>query len=203
MAKNATKPPRTVHARPGDAVLIIDAINDLSFEGADKLLPWAERLAPRLAEFKSRAHRHGLPVIYVNDNFGHWRSNFREVYAHCTQRTARGRNVSRRLKPGRQDYFILKPRHSGFFATSLVPLLEDLKVRRLILAGIATNLCVLFTAHDAHMHGYPLIVLSDCCAAESDFDHNVAVEQLKRFCRAAVCRSTEVKFGRKSAAPRR
>lgn len=204
MSKKANaKSHRTVRARPGDALLIIDAINDLSFDGGKDLLPWAERLAPRLADFKQQALRHDLPVIYVNDNFGHWRSNFREVYAHCTRRTARGRNVSRRLKPGRQDYFILKPRHSGFFATSLAPLLEDLKVKRLILSGISTNLCVLFTAHDAHMRGYPMIVLSDCCAAESDFDHNVALEQLERFCRATVCRAAEVKFNRGSAASRR
>ncbi len=92
--------------------------------------------------------------------------------------------MSRRLKPGRNDYFILKPRHSGFFATSLVPLLQDLHIERLVLAGIATNLCVLFTAHDAHMHQYPVVLLSDCCAAESDFDHNVALSQLERFCGA-------------------
>src|SRR5258708_1441451 len=140
--------------RRGDALLIIDAINDLDFPGGEKVLPWALKLANRLAKFCVRAHRFGLPVIYVNDNFGHWRSDFSEVFVHCTRRSARGREVSRRLKPGRNDYFILKPRHSGFFATSLAPLLEHLKIKRLILACIATNLCVLFTAHDAHMHPY-------------------------------------------------
>jgi nicotinamidase-related amidase len=138
--------------------------------------------------------RNGMPVIYVNDNFGRWQSNFSEVYCHNTRRWARGREVSRRLRPGKKDYFILKPRHSGFHATSLVPLLEDLGVKRLVLAGISTSLCVLFTAHDAHMHRYPMIVLSDCCAAESDFDHNVALNQLERFCDAAVCLSGEHQF---------
>ena len=65
----------------------------------------------------------------------------------------------------------------------------------LVLSGMATNLCVLFTAHDAHMHQYGLTVLSDCCAAESDFDHNVALKQLERFCGARVCLSTEFEFG--------
>jgi nicotinamidase-related amidase len=113
------------------------------------------------------------------------------VYVHCTRVGSRGASVCRRLKPGRDDYFILKPRHSAFFATSLVPLLEHLKIRRLVLAGIATNLCVLFTAHDAHMHQYPMVVLSDCCAAESNFDHNIALSQLERFCDATVCLSSE------------
>ena len=105
--------------------------------------------------------------------------------------------MSLKLKPGHDDYFILKPRHSGFFATSLAPLLEHLQVKRLILSGIATNLCVLFTAHDAHMHRYPIVVLSDCCAAESDFDHNIALSQLERFCAAQICRSGDFVFGRR------
>jgi nicotinamidase-related amidase len=190
-AKGAGK---TIAVRSGDALLIIDVINDLEFPGGEKVLPWALRLASPMATFRSKAHRFGLPVIYVNDNFGRWRSSFADVFRHCTRQSARGRDVSRRMKPARKDYFILKPRHSGFFATSLVPLLEDLEVKRLIIAGIATNLCVLFTAHDAHMHQYPLIVLSDCCAAESDSDHNIALAQLERFCKATVCRSTQVHF---------
>jgi nicotinamidase-related amidase len=182
------------HARPGDALLIIDVINDLEFLGGEKVLPWAILLASKLVALRSKAHHAQMPVIYVNDNFGHWRNNFQEVYAHCTRKSARGREVSRRLKPNSLDYFILKPRHSGFFSTSLIPLLEDLKIERLILSGMATNLCVLFTAHDAHMHQYPIVVLSDCCAAESDFDHNIALAQLERFCGAKVCRSTEFSF---------
>ena len=186
--------PQIVRRERGDALLIIDTINDLEFPGGEDVLPWAIALASRLKPFARKCRRRGVPVIYANDNFGHWRSNFTDVYGHCTRPGARGREVARRLKPNRDDYFILKPRHSAFFATSLVPLLEDLKVKRLILSGIATNLCVLFTAHDAHMHRYPLVVLSDCCAAESDFDHNVALEQLERFCKAEICRSTEFRL---------
>src|SRR5688572_30699193 len=178
--------------RKHDAVLIIDAINDLEFAGGEKVLPWARKLAPRLIMVRRQARRAGIPVVYVNDNFGRWRSDFKAVYAHCTRPGARGRQTSRMLKPNATDYFVLKPRHSGFFASSLGPLLEHLRVRRLILCGIATNLCVLFTAHDAHIRGYPIVVLSDCCAAESDFDHDVALAQLKRFCGAVVCQSTDL-----------
>jgi len=185
--------------RSTTVLLIIDVINDLNFPGGEKVLPWAVRMAERLVAFRDRARRAGVPVVYVNDNFGHWRANFTDVYRHCTRRGARGRAVVRRLKPGRDDYFVLKPRHSGFFATSLVPLLEDLGAKHLVLAGIATNLCVLFTAHDAHMHEYRVTVLSDCCAAESDHDHNEALSQLKRFCGAKVCTADEMKLKRASA----
>src|SRR4051812_13000805 len=112
-----------VSLRRGDALVIIDTINDLEFPGGEKVLPWALKLAGRLSAFRAAARHAAIPVIYVNDNFGHWRSDFLQVYAHCTRAGARGRKVAARLKPGRKDYFILKPRHSGFFATSLVPLL--------------------------------------------------------------------------------
>ena len=130
------------------ALLVIDVINDLEFPGGEKVLPWAKKMVDRLLPVLERACERGIPVVYVNDNFGHWRSNFNEVVQHCTRQGARGRDVVLRLLPKKEDYFILKPKHSGFFATSLVPLLEFLEVDRLILAGIATNLCVFFTAHD-------------------------------------------------------
>lgn len=174
------------------AVLVIDVINDLEFAGGEKVLPWAMKMVERLSPVLDRARRHGIPVVYVNDNFGHWRSNFTEVVKYCTREGARGRDVAQWLLPAKEDYFILKPKHSGFYATSLVPLLQFLKVNHLVLAGIATNLCVFFTAHDAHMHEYEITVLSDCCAAESDEDHNIALDQLKRFLEVRVCRGDEL-----------
>jgi nicotinamidase-related amidase len=180
--------------RSDTALLIIDVINDLDFPGGENVLPWALRMVDRLGPFAARMRRTGVPVIYVNDNFGYWRSNFSDIYKHCTRPGIRGRDVARALKPVPDDYFILKPKHSAFFATSLVPLLEYLGTKKLILAGIATNLCIFFSAHDAHMHEYKLTVLSDCCAAESDEDHDLALSQLQRFLRVRVCRSDELKL---------
>lgn len=182
---------------PGDrktALLIVDVINDLEFPGGEKVLPWARKMVERLSPVLDRARDRGIPVVYVNDNFGHWRSNFTEVVQHCTRPGARGRDVVLRLLPKPEDYFILKPKHSGFYASSLVPLLDFLEVDRLVLAGIATNLCVFFTAHDAHMHEYDITVLSDCCAAESDEDHNLALDQLQRFLGVGVCRGDELRW---------
>jgi nicotinamidase-related amidase len=176
------------------ALLIIDVINDLEFPGGEKVLPWALRSVISLNAVAKRARKAGLPVVYVNDNFGQWRSNFSDVYKHCTRIGARGRKTSRAMRPSAEDYFVLKPKHSAFYATSLVPLLEHLKVNHLILAGMATNLCVLFSAYDAHMHEYKLTILSDCCAAESDADHNWAIQQLRRFLGATVCRGDELVF---------
>ena len=172
----------------------LDVINDLEFPGGDRVLPWAEKMVERLRPTAEAARQHGVPVVYVNDNFGHWRSDFHEVIDHCTRDDARGREVARAMRPGDDDFFVLKPKHSAFFATSLVPLLEFLGTRRIVMAGIATNLCVLFSAHDAYMHEYDITVLSDCCCAESDADHDVALDQLQRFLKIRVCRSDEVEW---------
>ena len=181
-----------VHLTRADALLLVDVLNDLDFPGGDRVLPWAERLVRPLRSLCSRVRKAGLPVIYVNDNFGLWRGNSEDVYLHATRRAAIGREVARRLRPEKKDYVVLKPRHSGFFATPLLPLLEELGIRRLVIAGIATNLCVLATAHDASMHHFSIVVLSDCCAAETDFDHNVVLSQLEKFFHATICKSTEV-----------
>ena len=101
-------------------------------------------MALRLAVLKRRAAAAGVPVIHVNDNFGQWRSDFRQTVTHCTARTAPGRVVSQRLRPTARDYFVLKPRHSGFFDTTLDTLLGSLGTRRVILTGMAGNICVLF-----------------------------------------------------------
>lgn len=195
-AKRRRKTKPRQKAKPRSALLIIDVINDLEFPGGDKVLPWAKRAVDSLTDVAKRARNANVPVIYVNDNFGHWRSNFDDVYKHCTRTEARGRNTSRALKPQSEDYFVLKPKHSAFYATSLVPLLEHLEVDHLILAGMATNLCVLFSAYDAHMHEYDLTILSDCCAAESDADHNWALGQLRQFLKATICRGDELFFGK-------
>lgn len=182
------------YSRSTKALLIIDVINDLEFPGGEKVEPWARKMAAKLSPVIRAARKAKVPVIYANDNFGRWREDFDEVFKHATRPRARGGAIATRLKPGRSDFFILKPRHSAFYATSLIALLDHLDTKHLILAGIATNLCVLFTAHDAHMRHFKLTVLSDCCAAESDEDHNIALSQLKTFCGARIVRSDELKF---------
>src|SRR5690349_16614617 len=96
------------------ALLIIDMINALEFDGAEALLPRALRAAERIAALRSRAHASRLPVVYVNDNFGKWRSDFKALLERCLQEGVRGRALAQLLKPEAEDYFVLKPKHSGF-----------------------------------------------------------------------------------------
>ena len=85
-----------------------------------------------------------------------------------------GRRVSRRLRPTARDYFVFKPKHSGFFDTTLDTLLETLRIRRVILTGIAGNICVLFTANDAYMRDYKIFAPADCIVSNTAADNDHA-----------------------------
>lgn len=176
------------------ALLLIDVINDLDFPGAEQLRQHALPMARRLAAFKDRAKQEGVPIVYVNDNFGRWRSDFNAQVEHCLQDGLLGKPVVELLRPHDDDYFVLKPKHSGFFSTTLDTLLEYLGVETVVLTGIATNICVLFTANDAYMRDFQLVVPSDCVAAGSADENCCALEQICSVLKADTRPSTEISF---------
>jgi len=176
------------------ALLLIDWINDLEFDGGDRLLPQALLAARATAALRKRAKQAGVPVIYCNDNFGRWRSDFRALLEHVLHDEVRGKPIAELLKPDEEDYFVLKPKHSGFHSTSLDVLLDDLGVDTLVLTGIAGNFCVLFTAHDAYMRDFGLIVPRDCMASEDETDNRHALEHMADTCKADTGLSTGIDF---------
>jgi len=181
-------------SRPRAALLLVDFINDLRFEGGAALLPAAVEAARRTAALKARAKKAAVGIIYANDNFGDWRSDQRRVYARCTRRGARGAPVARLLKPGRDDYFLFKPRHSAFYGTSLAPLLESLAVETLILTGLTADMCVLFTANDAHLRDLRLFVPRDCVAALDPDRYRAALRYFETVLAADTRPSTELRL---------
>jgi nicotinamidase-related amidase len=178
----------------GTALLLIDVVNDLAFDGSGPLVAQAESMAAPLAQLKRRATTAGVPTIYINDNFGQWRSDFRRTVAHCTARSSPGHRVSRRLRPTAHDYFVLKPKHSGFFDTTLDTLLETLGIRRVILTGIAGNICVLFTANDAYMRDYKIFAPADCIVSNTATDNDHALRQIEIVLKGNVTPSARLRF---------
>lgn len=174
------------------ALLIIDMINDLEFEGGEALLPHALPVAERIAALKQRAHEAGVAVIYVNDNFGRWRSDFGDVLQHCLRDDVRGCALAERLRPGPDDYTVLKPKHSGFYSTTLDTLLQYLGAQRLVLTGITGDICVLFTANDAYMRDLHLNVPADCVASVSPEENENALRFMARVLDVDTTPSTEL-----------
>ena len=173
-------------------LLIIDMINAFDFEGAEGMLDRAATAARAIRALKARAKDAGIPAVYVNDNFGRWRSDFRKLLAHVMQPGCRGSEIAKLLEPDEDDYFVLKPKHTGFQFSALDVLLEHLGARTLILSGVAGNFCVLFTAHDAYMRDYRLVVPQDCIASLTVDDDRYALAQMAKVTKADVRASVEI-----------
>ncbi len=174
------------------ALLIIDMINDLEFPGGDELSKPAHVAANNIANLKRQAKKQNIPVVYVNDNFGRWRSNFNEVVDHVLTDGVRGQRLAEVLKPDANDYFVLKAKNSAFYETTLHMLLTYLRVKHVILTGLTTDSCILFSANDAYMRDLNLSIPSDCVAAiKTTYTHD-ALAYMKRVLRADITPSTEL-----------
>jgi nicotinamidase-related amidase len=178
---------RTPSLKPSPTVLVlVDFINPLDFDGAQSLAPPALDAARATAALRRRAARDGVQTIYANDNYGVWRSDFKAVWTRCSVMRGEPAEIARLLKPRPSDLTILKPRHSAFYSTPLDLLLRLLRCKKLIVAGLAADNCVLFTAMDAYLHGYSLWVPSDCTAAECEEAKQGALEHMRRVLKANV-----------------
>jgi nicotinamidase-related amidase len=167
-------------------LLMVDFINPMEFVGAEELAPYARAAAAATAALRKRFTAAAERTIYVNDNFGQWRSDFRHLVSHCRRQGGAAGALARQLPPGEEDLMVLKPRHSGFHATPLDLLLEQLGARQLVITGLATDYCVMCTAMDAFVRGYKLWVPSDCTAAESAEKHELALAWMRDALKADI-----------------
>lgn len=174
------------------ALLIIDMISDFSFDDGEKLLEHAEPVAENILQLKKEAEKNGIPSVYINDNFGKWQSDFQKLLKHCRSKSSRGKKIAKLLAPNQNDYFVLKPKHSAFYSTTLDLLLEYLEVETLILTGIATDICILFTANDAYMRDFALFVPRDCVAANEESENEHTLKYLEKVLEADTRPSTEI-----------
>lgn len=188
---------RTEDLKPSKTVLLlVDFVNPLRFDGAAELAPSAVEAARQTARLRRRLATGGVRVIYANDNYGLWTSDFKALWKHCSALRGHAGEMARLIAPKKQDLALLKPRHSAFYATPLDLLLEQLGCKRLIVTGVAADSCVLFSAMDAYLRGYSVSVPTDCVAAESADARDKALEQMARVLKADVRPSDSIRPGR-------
>jgi len=177
---------KIVRHRSAAVLLLVDVVNHFESPDGEAILKNALQIAPRLERLKKRARASNIPVVYVNDNFGQWKSDAGKLLARCLRTECAGKAFVERIQPDDQDYCVLKPMHSAFFQTPLELLLRHLGASSIILAGIATNSCILCTAHDARMRDFKITVVADCCAARSRREHQEAIENIREMAGARV-----------------
>ncbi|MFB9859664.1 cysteine hydrolase family protein [Salinicoccus siamensis] len=171
------------------ALIMIDIINKMDFEGSENLLENARGIIEPLRELKRQAKENDIPVIYANDNFGLWHEDMNSLIEECKKGI--GKEVIEQLLPEEKDYFLIKPKHSAFFGTQLDILLRKLEVENLILTGLSGDMCVLFTSSEAYMREFNLWVPGDCVASEVDEDHEASLRIINRSMFANVTPATE------------
>lgn len=168
------------------ALLYIDVINDFQFDHGKELLNQTYHILPAMLKLQQYARDHKIPIIYINDHYASWRADLQQIYQHCL--TNDNKELLQALRPKEDDYFLIKPKHSGFYQSSLQSLLYELGVKRLILSGIAGNICVLFTANDAYMREYDLWVPQNAVASNDPHDNMFALTMMKNVLKADVSR---------------
>lgn len=188
---------KTAKGRGKSALLLLDVISDFEFEDGSALLRNTLPMAERLARLRLRSKKAGIPVIYANDNFGNWQKDFKTIVEEFGSRSSKGHKVVDLLKPDKEDYYVLKPHRSAFYSTSLMLLLKSLDVDDLILTGVTTDICVLFTANDAYMRGFTLQVPEDCVCAVKDAYSSEGLDFIKRVLKADTRPSTKIRFARR------
>jgi nicotinamidase-related amidase len=167
-------------------------LTTFQFPDGDEILQEALSMRAALVKLKARARQVGIPVLYVNDNFGDWRSEKDVLVGRCLE--AKGREFVRPLLPDSEDYFVLKPMHSAFYMTPLEVLLRHLEVGVLILTGLISSSCLTVTAHDANMRGFDIYIPRDCSCARNIKEHSEALKQLEAMAGANSISSASLKL---------
>jgi nicotinamidase-related amidase len=187
---------QSVFPKARSALLLVDVINLFDFPRGKALARRALPPARNIRRLRDRAHRCGVPVIYVNDNWGRWRSDFKAIVADCREPGRPGAPIAELLEPTPRDFFVLKPHLSGFHETPLDTLLQAGDVETVIVVGFAADNCVFFTAAEAHMRDYAVIVPSDCCASEIDAERRHALAKMRKFLHADTASSRRIRMRR-------
>jgi nicotinamidase-related amidase len=181
-------------SKPRQALLIVDMINDFRFPDGSALFRNTLPVAKAIVKLRERARDAGVPVIYVNDNFAKWHDTFETTVDTIANASDEGREIVSLLRPEEDDYYILKPNRSGFYKTPLEILLADLAVTEVMITGVTTDMCVLFTAHDAHMREFGVAVPSDCTTAIKPAYKNQSLKLLERVADADTRRSAKIRL---------
>jgi nicotinamidase-related amidase len=170
------------------ALLVIDILNDFNFKHGKTLATHTQKIVEPLLKLTNYSREKDIPVIYINDHYGLWQANLDKIYNHCQNEVSN--SIIKPLCPNEKDYFLIKPKHSAFFGTALHMLLHEIGVNTLIITGVAGNICVLFTANDAYMRNFNLIIPEDCVASVSNEDNLYALKMMKNVLSATIIHSS-------------
>ena len=157
------------------ALIVIDMINAYDFPDAEKVVPSAGDAVPVIEQAIAG---HDGPVIYVNDNFGHWRSHRDQLVEEALE--GEQPELVEPIKPADDALFVIKARHSIFYQTPLEYLLNQEDVGNVILTGQVTEQCILYSALDAYIRHFDVRVPPDAVAHIHEDLADAALQMMER-----------------------
>ena len=173
----------------GAALIVIDMLNPYDHQDAEPLMESVGEALPSLRELIQRAPEAGLLTVYVNDNHGDWTAGRDKL----TQRALAGAapHLIEPIAPPSDKPFLVKARHSVFYETQLEYLLGRFEVRRLVLAGQVTEQCILYSALDAYVRHFEVVIPADAVAHIDPDLADAALRMMERNMRAHVAAAAD------------
>jgi nicotinamidase-related amidase len=174
------------------ALLVIDMLNSYEHPDADKLAESVTGAVPAIATLLQRAHDEDVFVVFVNDNYGDWNTSAEEL----AERAQKGRHpeLVEPLLPIGDAAFVVKARHSAFYATLLEYILESEGVGRIVMTGQATEQCILYTALDAYVRHFQVTVPREAVAHIHEHLARGALEMMERNMHAEVTSAEQIRL---------
>jgi nicotinamidase-related amidase len=174
------------------ALVVIDMINSYNHPDADKLTKSVEKRLPNMVDLVKRAADEDVPIIYVNDNFGAWKSSRDDLVEEAMNGDFKA--LVEPIKPADETMFVVKARHSAFYETPLEYLLRQEEIDRIVLIGQVTEQCVLYSALDAYIRHFEVAVPRDAVACIHEHLAEAALEMMELNMDADVTDSADVRF---------
>ncbi|MHA2140184.1 MAG: cysteine hydrolase family protein [Candidatus Thorarchaeota archaeon] len=173
------------------ALIIIDMLNDFVEENGALVVPGAKDLVPILSKILDKARQQSLTVLYMTDNHMPDDDEFKVWPKHSVAGTE-GAQVVDELAPSEGEKVIPKRRYSSFFGTDLDLTLREAGITDLILMGVLTDICVMYTSADASARGYNVYVVADGTGSTVKENHQFALQHMKEIHSTTVVTANQV-----------
>ena len=177
------------------ALVVIDMQKDFCHaEGTLFVGDIVNEIIPKISGLIEEATRRKVHLIFTQDWHSPDDKEFKIWPRHCVQDT-RGAEIIDKLSPFSKEAFVVRTqKYSAFFGTDLDLHLKEKGIKTLIIAGVATNICVMHAAIDAYLRGYEILVPEDCVAALTDYEQEYGLRHIKSVLKGTITSSGNIVF---------